>query len=215
VARPENGHGTFRPFRNGLAGGAERSAATGNSRRNGWAFRSGGPERRGLFRPTGRGWPGAAGCGLMVAMVEPSGTEQSEPTEGWALLRALVRDFIDERRNPQPFAVRYLRCDGCGHVTPHTCDQRLYTIHVAEREMTAPPPEAVCDECEHAQPRTVGDEIPAEVTVTCVGRRHRRFGFKRSRRRCGREFAVPAAASSVLCPWCVTTQPGPRPAANP
>jgi restriction system protein len=84
----------------------------------------------------------------------------------------------------------------------------------AEREVIAPQPEAVCDECRHAQPRTVGDEIPAEMTVTCVGRRHRQFGSKRSRRPCGREFKAPAAASSVLCPWCVTVQPGPGGPAN-
>jgi hypothetical protein len=77
------------------------------------------------------------------------------------------------------------------------------------REVTAPPPEAVCDECGHAQPRTVGDELPAEVTVTCVGRWSRWFCFKR-RRPCGRTFEVPAAAAVVLCPWCLTAQPGPQ-----
>ena len=72
-------------------------------------------------------------------------------------------------RHPTPLTVRYLRCDGCGPVTSHSSDQRLYTIRVAEREVTAPPPETVCDECGHAQPRVVGDEIPAIGTVTCVG----------------------------------------------
>ncbi len=33
---------------------------------------------------------GAGACGLMVAMVEPSGTEQREPT-GWAFARMVVR----------------------------------------------------------------------------------------------------------------------------
>jgi hypothetical protein len=73
-------------------------------------------------------------------------------------------------------------------------------MRVAECEVTAPPPEAVCDECGHAQPRAIGDEIPADVTVRCVGRRHRRIGFKRSRRRHGREFEVPAAASRGVVP---------------
>jgi DNA-directed RNA polymerase subunit RPC12/RpoP len=143
----------------------------------------------------------------MVAMVEPSGVEEPEPT-GWAFVRMVVREFVHDMRHPAPRTVRYLRCDGCGQVTPHSSDRRLYAI--ANAEVTAPPPEAVCDECGHAQPRAVGDEIPADVTVTCVGRRHRRIGLNRSRHRCGREFAVPAAASSVLCPWCSTVQPGPR-----
>lgn len=145
----------------------------------------------------------------MVAMVEPSGPEP-EPT-GWALFRTLVREFVDEWRHPTPYAVRYIRCDGCGQVTPHSSNRRVISIRMPIGEMTAPPPEAVCDDCEHAQPRTVGDEVPADVTVTCVGRRHRRIGIKRSRRRCGRTFEVLAAASSVLCPWCITAQPGPQP----
>ncbi|WP_431726932.1 hypothetical protein [Verrucosispora sp. TAA-831] len=144
----------------------------------------------------------------MVAMVEPSGSEAPEPS-GWALVRMLAREFVHEMRRPVPLSVRYLRCDGCGQVTPHRADQRLYSIRSQEREITAPPPEAVCDECGHAQLRTVGDEIPADVTVTCSGHRHRRIGSKRSRRACARDFAVPAAASSVVCPWCVTVQPGP------
>ncbi len=124
----------------------------------------------------------------MMAMVEPSGTEQPEPT-GWAFVRMVVREFVHDVRHPTPRTVRYLRCDGCGRVTVHSSDRRLYTINHAE--VTAPPPEAVCDECGHAQPRTVGDEIPADVTVTCIGRQHRRIRAGRSRRPCGREFEVP------------------------
>jgi hypothetical protein len=56
----------------------------------------------------------------------------------------------------------------------------MYTIQVAEREVTASPPEAVCDECGHAQARTVGGEIPADVTVTCAGHPFRRIGAKRT-----------------------------------
>jgi hypothetical protein len=145
----------------------------------------------------------------MVSMVEPSGIVEPEST-GWASVRMLVREFVRDVRHPTPFTVRYLRCDGCGQITTHSSDQRLYTLSSAQREITVPPPEAVCDECGHAQPRTVDDELPAEVTVTCVGRRHRRIRDRRSRRACGREFAVPAAASRVLCPWCATVQPGPR-----
>jgi hypothetical protein len=33
--------------------------------------------------------------------------------------------------------------------------------------------------------RTVGDEVTADVTVICTGHPFRRFGFKRSRRKCG------------------------------
>lgn len=147
----------------------------------------------------------------MVAMVEPSGTEQREPT-GWAFVRMMVREFVHEWRHPTPFPVRYLRCDdGCGRVTPHSSIQRIYTLRVAEREVAAPPAEAVCDECRHAQPRTVGDEITADVTVTCTGHPFRRFGSKRSRRTCGQQFAVPGTASSVLCPWRATSQPNPAP----
>lgn len=47
--------------------------------------------------------------------------------------------------------------------------------------------------------------------MTCAGRRQRRIGFKRSRRRCGRTFEVPAAAAVGLCPWCLTAQPRPQP----
>lgn len=134
---------------------------------------------------------------------------------GWAFIRMMVREFVRDVRYPTPLTVRYIRCDGCGQVTTHTSDQHSISITMPEREMTAAPPEPVCDECGHAQPRTVGDEVPAEVTVTCVGRRHRRIGLKRSRRPCGRVFEVPAAASSVLCPWCATVQPGPGEPANP
>jgi hypothetical protein len=81
--------------------------------------------------------------------------------------------------------------------------------------MVPTPPEAVCDQCGHVQPRVLGDEIPADVTVTCVGHRDRRIRAGRSRRACGREFAVPAAAPVVLCPWCAMVQPGPGEPANP
>ncbi|WP_432839055.1 hypothetical protein [Dactylosporangium sp. CA-092794] len=134
--------------------------------------------------------------------------EQPELT-GWVLVRMVVREFVRDVRHPTPLTVRYLRCDGCGQVTAHSTDRRLYTIDMARRDITAPPPEAVCDACGHAQPRTVGDEVPVDVTVTCAGTRYRRFGSRRSRRPCGHQFAVPAAAPAVLCPWCATDQPNP------
>jgi hypothetical protein len=130
-------------------------------------------------------------------MVEPSGTEAPEPT-GWTLLRTTVRELVFEMRHPTPLTVRYLRCDGCGQITPHA---RLISIG------SPGIPEAVCGLCGFRQPRTVGDEITADTIVTCVGRRHRRIGFKRSRRQRGRPFDVPAAAPTVLCPCCSTVQP--------
>jgi hypothetical protein len=160
--------------------------------------------------PSATGGPGLARrawSALMLDMAQQHGSAQPEPT-GWAFAR-MVRESIHQLRHPAPLPVRYLHCDGCGNVTPHTRDRLLYTIRLPQRELTAPPPEAVCDECGHAQPRTVDDEIPADTTVTCIGHRHSTFGYGRSRRRCEQSFEVPAAASSVLCPWCVTVQPGP------
>ncbi|MFD0744438.1 hypothetical protein ACFQ1L_23440 [Phytohabitans flavus] len=141
-------------------------------------------------------------------MVVRSGIVEPEPA-GWSSVRLALRELWHEMRHPTPRAVRYMGCDGCGQVTSHSSDQRLYTLRVAERGVTAPPPKAVCDECGHAQPRAMGDEILADVPVTCAGRRHRRIRAGRSRRRCGQVFAAPAAATVVACPWCSTVQPGP------
>ncbi|GAA4737115.1 hypothetical protein [Phytohabitans rumicis] len=146
-------------------------------------------------------------------MVQQSGSDEPEPA-GLAFVRMMVREFVRDVRYPTALTVRYLRCDGCGQVTTHSTDQRSISI-MPERELTAAPPEAVCDECGHAQPRMVGDELPAEMTVTCVGRRYRRIRAGRSRRPCGQEFAVPATAPRVLCLWCSTVQPGPGEPANP
>jgi hypothetical protein len=146
---------------------------------------------------------GASGCGLMVGVVK--GSDAGEEPTGWALVRELVREFVDQRCPSRPVSVRYLRCDGCGRVTPHSRD----TYFVAVRPgggLSATPREAVCDFCEYVQPRTVGDEVSMDATVTCVGRRYRWFGWGRSRRPCGRTFAVPVAASRVQCPWCATVQ---------
>jgi ribosomal protein S26 len=141
----------------------------------------------------------------MVGMMEGSGTEQDDLT-GWALIRELVRDFVDEWRHPRPSVVRYIRCDGCGEVTPHSSDTYIITLRTGE-DVSATPREVVCDFCEYVQPRMVDDELPADATVACVGRRYRRFGLKRSRRPCGRMFSAPGAASRVRCPWCGTVQP--------
>ncbi|MFI7214514.1 hypothetical protein ACIBP4_25310 [Micromonospora maritima] len=111
------------------------------------------------------------------------------------------------RAGPQPLPVLYLACDGCGQVTAHTRVQKVMSI--SDGAVIGSPPEAVCEACEHAQPRTVGDELSADTTVICTGRRFRRFGLRRRRRACGAAFAVPAAAVLVVCPWCVTRQAGP------
>ncbi len=123
------------------------------------------------------------------------------------MLRNAVRELIHDWRHPAPLVVRYLRCDTCGEVTAHSSDRGV--IGLTSAELTAPPPETVCDECGHAQPRTLGDEICADTTVSCAGRRFRRLGSKRSRRRCAREFVVPVAAPQVVCPWCATSHSNP------
>jgi hypothetical protein len=148
----------------------------------------------------------------MVVMMDRSGTSEPEPTF-WLSVRMVMRELIAQWRDPTPLTVRYLRCDGCGQVSVHMHNRRIFTV--ARGEVTAPPPEVVCDEWGHAQPRTVGDEIPADVTVTCIGRPYRRIRSGCSRRPCGREFGVPATASSVLCPWCAAVQPGPGEPADP
>jgi hypothetical protein len=67
-----------------------------------------------------------AACGLMVAMVEPSGSVEPGSTS-WAYVPTMVREAVHEIRHPTPIPVRYLRCDGCGHVTPQSTNQRIYT----------------------------------------------------------------------------------------
>jgi hypothetical protein len=128
----------------------------------------------------------------------------STTSEVWQLLRDLV---AEQRRGRQPMPVTYLACDGCGNVTAHLVEQRIYSL--APDGMTGTPSEAVCDVCDHAQPRVHGDQVPADTTVTCTGRRFRRIGLRRGRRRCAQPFTVPAAATQVVCPWCCWRQPGP------
>jgi hypothetical protein len=124
-----------------------------------------------------------------------------EPT-GWRLFAARMAEFWRDVRYPTPFAPRYIACDGCGRVTPHSSVRR--SIRITGDGMTTTPDETVCDVCGHPQLRTVGDEVLADTTIVCRGRRYRRFGSKRSRRRCGKTFIAPAAASPAVCPWCGT-----------
>ena len=133
-----------------------------------------------------------------------SGTARSEWREFLAALGELVREF---RSDPQPLPVLYLRCDGCGQVTPRTGVRKHYSV--TPTSLNGGTPESVCAACDYGQVRVVGDEVPADTTIVCTGRRFRRIGTRRSRKPCGQSFAVPAAAALVLCPWCITTQPGP------
>lgn len=134
-------------------------------------------------------------------------TAPTEPT-GWRLARDLAVELWREMRSdPMPLPVCYLACDGCGQVTPRTRVQKSYSV--TERGMVGGTPESVCESCEYAQLRVVDDEVPADTTIVCTGHPHRRFGTKRRRRPCARTFNVPARATLAICPWCVTTQPGP------
>jgi hypothetical protein len=134
---------------------------------------------------------------------------RSEWREFLAALRELAREM---RADPQPLPVLYLRCDGCEQVTPRTSVRKHYivTATATETALDGGTPESVCEVCDHGQIRVVGDEVPADTTIGCSGRRFRRFGIKRSRKPCGASFTVPAAAVLVVCPWCITTQPGPQ-----
>jgi hypothetical protein len=81
------------------------------------------------------------------------------------------------------------RRDGCGEITPHAGLVSIGSLGI---------PEAVCNLCDHRQPRVVGDEIAADTTVTCAGRRHRRIGFKRSRHRRRSRCRPPRPACCAL-----------------
>ncbi|MBC8989594.1 hypothetical protein ACIODS_16870 [Micromonospora chalcea] len=134
-------------------------------------------------------------------------TTRKTESAGWPLARELARDLWCElRAGPQPLPVLYLACDGCGQVTAHTRVQKVMSI--SDGTLTTSPPEAVCEACEHAQPRAIGDELPADTTVICTGHRFRRLGFRRRRTECGEAFAVPVAAVLVVCPWCVPGRSG-------
>ncbi|MEU1813363.1 hypothetical protein [Micromonospora aurantiaca (nom. illeg.)] len=127
---------------------------------------------------------------------------KTEPA-GWRLARDLAVDFWRElRTSPQPPPVLYLAGDGCGQVTAHTRVQKVMCI--SDGTLTSSQPEAACEACEHAQPRAIGAELPADTTVICTGHRSRRLGFRRRRTVCGEASAVPVAAVLVVCPWCMT-----------
>jgi len=106
--------------------------------------------------------------------------------------------------------VPYLRCGGCGQVTPHTKVSRSGSFGVAEGAITdvvVTPPETVCDICGHAQPRSVDDEVASDAVVACTGTREHWSRTGPAGPPCGQSFRAPSTAEQVLCPYCQTMQP--------
>ncbi|MGH3616010.1 MAG: hypothetical protein ACRDRK_26145 [Pseudonocardia sp.] len=94
-----------------------------------------------------------------------------------------------------------------------TVARRLGSLRFTERgvvDAVATPPETVCPLCDHAQPRTVGDELPAAVEVACRYRRGVLGGW----RRCATTHSVPADAVLVVCPHVQRPWPLRRPPAD-
>jgi hypothetical protein len=114
-------------------------------------------------------------------------------------------------RRPQDVEpVTYIRCGGCGQVTPHTVFSRTGTFDVDDGAITdvvVTPPETVCDICGHAQPRAVDDEVPSDALVACCGTREHWSRTGPAGPPCGQSFAAPSTAEQVLCPYCQTMQP--------
>jgi hypothetical protein len=163
------------------------------------------PVRDGSATGRGRGLAGRRAVRFDAGMGQDRGPT-AQPS-GWALFWPTMRELWRDMRYPTPRPLRYLPCDGCGQVTQHSADQRELFV-TGGVDLTSTPPQTVCDDCGHCQLRTVDDEVPQDATVTCTGRRHRRFRAGRSRRPCGHGFAAPRTAPLVLCPWCSTRQPG-------
>ena len=106
--------------------------------------------------------------------------------------------------------VVYVRCGGCGQVTPHTKVSRSGTFGVDDGAITdvvVTPPETVCDICDHAQPRSVDDEVEPDAEVACCGTREHWSRSGPAGPECGATFRVPSEAEQVLCPFCQTMQP--------
>ena len=119
--------------------------------------------------------------------------------EVWRDVRELAREAFTR---PERVHYPYIRCDRCGRVGPHMSIARSGSFHVTERGIAGvtTPPETVCPLCRHAQPRTVGDELPGTVEVACAFRWGLRLGW----RRCATVHAVPAEATLIACPVCGT-----------
>jgi len=109
----------------------------------------------------------------------------------------------------EPVPVVYIRCGGCGQVTPHTKVSRSGRYEMAEGEITdvvVTPPETVCDICDHAQPRSVDDEVPSDAEVACCGTREHWSRTGPAGPPCDAVFRAPSVADQVLCPFCQTMQ---------
>jgi len=142
---------------------------------------------------------------------------RAEPA-GRAMLSALVALVRDTRAEEQP-TVRYIHCDACAAPTPHHAEVQIFSVTSRDPTFLASPPEVVCGICCSVHPRVVDDEPPLDTELTCAARGPypwpvRRFLPDRwfSRRwlgACAHRFWVPAAATTVLCPRCATTQSGP------
>jgi hypothetical protein len=124
---------------------------------------------------------------------------------GLSTLRARMAEDIQRAR--EPVELLYVRCDGCQDVTSHMATQRILTI--TRTSTGASPEEIVCDLCRHAQPRSVGDEVPSDTQIDCAGFRHRQWRAGRSRRPCARTFWAPSSAHQPRCQWCLSIQPAP------
>jgi hypothetical protein len=88
------------------------------------------------------GWPDTAGCGLMVAMVAPSGTEQSEPRVR-ASAPILVRNSFTRRapaRPPDQLRHRRLRRDRHADGAPGVPGDRAVAIGPGDGVRAALPP---------------------------------------------------------------------------
>lgn len=141
-------------------------------------------------------------------------------------IREFVGELRDELRRPAPVYRPYIRCDRCGRVAPRLTEAHTTTFVVDARQAagrrftsTSTPPETVCPLCEHRQPRTVGDKLPAAaadarragvdgVEVAEFASGHR-WGLLGRWRRCGEVFTAPVVAAAVICPVCGTVTPGP------
>jgi hypothetical protein len=149
---------------------------------------------------------------------------------GRRVLGAIVA-LVQEARTDGDIAIRYIRCDACGGPTPHHAEVQIFSATANDPTFIASPPEVVCGLCASLHPRVIDDEPPRDTVVTCSVRRPTRWPLSRlppTRRlperwlprgltgACGQRFSVPAGAALVLCPRCVTHQPGPAaPGASP
>lgn len=130
----------------------------------------------------------------------------------WSLAKQTIAELWHEVRHPAPLPVFYIPCGDCGETTAHLTYRKTTSLRLSVdrvSDVITTPPEWICEDCGHAQPRFVNDAVDGDTPVTCVGRRQRRIRSGRSRHPCAQVFLVPAATRRVICPWCLTWQPGP------